>query len=117
MAGRPKKQLDTKTFEKLCEIQCTQIEICNVFNVDHKTLNRWCIDTYGEEYSQVYEKFSADGKQSLRRAQFKMAQNNPTMAIWLGKQILGQRDKSDHDITGNLSINVKWDDGSEHQTE
>ena len=35
------------------------------------------------------------------------SQNNPTMAIWLGKQLLGQRDK--HDIvtedkaTGKLS--------------
>ena len=29
---------------------------------------------------------------SLRRTQFKLAEKNPTMAIWLGKQYLGQRD-------------------------
>ena len=29
---------------------------------------------------------------SLRRTQFKLAEKNPTMAIWLGKQQLGQRD-------------------------
>ena len=29
---------------------------------------------------------------SLRRTQFKLAEKNPTMAIFLGKQYLGQRD-------------------------
>ena len=43
-------------------------------------------------FSEAYKMFSAQGKMSLRRYQFKMAEHNPTMAIWLGKQILGQAD-------------------------
>ena len=32
------------------------------------------------------------GKISLRRAQFRLAEHNAAMAIWLGKQYLGQRE-------------------------
>lgn len=39
--------------------------------------------------------FSADGKISLRRTQFRMAETNVSMAIWLGKQILGQKDQQE----------------------
>ena len=38
------------------------------------------------------ERYRSDGKVSLRRAQFKLAQTNPTMSIFLGKQYLGQSD-------------------------
>ena len=41
------------------------------------------------------------GKASLRSAQFKAAlAGNATMLIWMGKQLLGQRDKLDHEVTG-----------------
>lgn len=32
------------------------------------------------------------GKISLRRSQWRLAEKNASMAIWLGKQYLGQRD-------------------------
>ncbi len=34
---------------------------------------------------------------SLRRHQMKMAEKNPTMLLWLGKQYLGQRDKFENE--------------------
>ena len=57
------------------------------------TLTRWCEDTYGAGFSDIYKKLSSGGKKSLRRMQFELADKNATMAIWLGKQILGQRDE------------------------
>ena len=33
-----------------------------------------------------------------------MAENNPTMAIWLGKQYLGQRDKQETENKNETSI-------------
>ena len=45
-------------------------------------------------FSDIYKKLSSTGKMSLRRQQFKSAENgNVTMQIWLGKQWLGQTDK------------------------
>jgi len=92
--ARPKKQIDKRMFERLCSIQCTKDEMCNVFECDEKTLTRWCKETYGLSFSDAFKKESAGGKISLRRNQFRMSENNVTMAIWLGKQYLGQRDKA-----------------------
>lgn len=88
-----RKQIDQKTFEGLCAIQCTQSEICAVLDVDFKTLQRWCRDTYKEEFSTVVKKKSDVGKSSLRRTQFRLAEKSSGMAIWLGKQYLDQVDR------------------------
>lgn len=97
--GRPKIVIDKVQFEKLCSIQCTETEIADFFDCCEDTLNYWCKDTYDKTFSDISKIKSAPGKISLRRAQFKIAEKNPTMAIWLGKQYLGQRDIIENNIT------------------
>ena len=98
-AGRPRAEIDARQFEELCRIQCTQREICSVLGVSEKTLTRWCMDNYGLEYSQAYNKYADFGKKNLRHVQFRMAEaGSERMAIWLGKQWLGQSDKQDIQI-------------------
>lgn len=103
-AGRPPKEFDPELFENLCSIFCTQTEICEIFNTDFKTFSYWVERHYGDNFSSVYKKNMGKGKMSLRRAQLKMAQNNPTMAIWLGKQFLNQLDRVEEQITGSVVI-------------
>lgn len=91
--GRPKKYINKKLFENLCAIQCTQEEICSVLDVCDETLTRWCKETYGMYFSEVFKQKRLEGKTSLRRKQWKLAEKNATMAIWLGKQYLGQKDE------------------------
>lgn len=91
-AGRPRKEIKKDSFEKLCVMQCTEVEICGFFGVTDKTLSKWCVENYGENFSETYKKLSQDGKISLRRTQFRLAERSTTMAIWLGKQYLGQKD-------------------------
>lgn len=79
-------------FEGLCCIQCTEEEICGVLNCDDATLCRWCKTVYGRTFADVYKEKRQGGKASLRRRQFKIAETNATMSIWLGKQYLGQSD-------------------------
>ena len=93
MAGRPKKQIDQKTFEGLCGIQCTQEEICSVLDVSSDTLDRWCMETYKAHFSEVSKNKRNVGKMSLRRTQFRLAEKHSGMAIWLGKQYLDQVDR------------------------
>lgn len=93
--GRPKKQISKKQFEELCQIQCTQEEICAVLDADEKTLQKWCKETYGKTFSQVFAEKRCGGRMSLRRKQWNLAETNSTMAIWLGKQYLGQKDNID----------------------
>ena len=98
-AGRPRNDIDWEAFENLCSIYCTQSEIASWFKVDTKTLVNAVKKKYEtEEFSEVYKKFSETGKCSLRRYQFVQAKTRPNMAIWLGKQLLGQRDDPSFDL-------------------
>ena len=85
-AGRPKKVIDYNLVEKLAHIMCTQEEIVTMFDCDVRTLQR------DEEFCRIYKKGQENGKMSLRRMQYKLAEKNTAMAIFLGKQYLGQRD-------------------------
>ena len=118
-AGRPKIVWTEKQYEVLqglCYIQATVEEIEDVLNIDRKTLYRLCVEYYKDEegnpmqFSTVYKKYSANGKISLRRMQFRSAENgNVPMQIWLGKQYLGQRDKQETEQTNTkqpITINV-----------
>ena len=96
--GRPLKEIDKKQFENLCSLQCTYEEICGWFDVSDKTLEKWCKNTYGMTFSEIFKIKRAGGRISLRRSQFRLAEKNAAMAIWLGKQFLGQTDKPDESI-------------------
>lgn len=93
--ARPKKEINQRQFEHACSLQCTKSEICAFFDVTDKTLENWCKRTYKKGFSEVFAEKRQIGRMSLRRSQMKMAETNPTMAIWLGKQYLGQRDNRD----------------------
>jgi hypothetical protein len=93
--ARPQIKIDQNIFENLCKIQCTLIEIASVFDCCDETIERWCKRTYNMNFAEVYKKKSSSGKIALRRYQFKMAETNAVMAIWLGKQWLNQTDKQE----------------------
>lgn len=103
--GRPKIKIDKSQFEALCGVQCTEIEIADYFNCSVDTIENWCKAEYdGQTFSDVYKKKSSFGKISLRRHQFRMAENNVSMAIFLGKQYLGQRDNPDIAFTDMSNV-------------
>lgn len=104
MAGRHKLEIDQKQFEKLCAIMCTEVEIAGFFNVSHDTIARWCKRTYNKTFEEVYKDKSSIGKISLRRMQFKQAESNSSMAIWLGKQYLDQKDQVETVSTDKIEI-------------
>jgi hypothetical protein len=105
--GRPTANIDKEMFEKLCSIQCIMMEICDWFRVDDVTLDKWCKRTYGGGFSEIYQQKRSFGKISLRRSQFQNALEgrNPTMQIWLGKQYLGQSDKTE--VKSDMNISMK----------
>lgn len=104
--ARPRKKIDQKQFENLCGLQCTLEEICGFFDVCTDTLETWCKRTYKANFSEVFSKKRGMGKISLRRNQWRLAEKNATMAIWLGKQYLGQRDQ----IEATVSVDKREDD-------
>ena len=107
LGGRPQIDISKTQFENLCKLQCTKEEIASWFNCSEDTIDRWCKRTYGESFAVVFKQKRGVGKISLRRSQFRMAQKNPTMAIWLGKQYLGQRDQQDITVSDRSEDTIK----------
>jgi hypothetical protein len=100
--ARPRIEIDKKMFETLCGLQCSLEEIAVGLNCSSDTVERWCLRTYKASFAEVFSKKRGLGKISLRRAQFRLAEKSAAMAIFLGKQYLGQRnylpDGNDADI-------------------
>lgn len=108
--GRPKIQIDYNTVEKLANIQCTQEEIASFLGISVRTLQR------DEEFCRIYKKGQENGKMSLRRMQFKLAEKNTAMAIFLGKQYLGQKDTINTTTEGIQRVQIVDDLGSENES-
>lgn len=90
--ARPQIEIDKEEFEKLCHIQCTLEEIAGWFQCSGDTIERWCKREYDTSFAECFKVYSAGGRISLRRTQFRLAEKSYAMAIWLGKQYLGQRE-------------------------
>lgn len=98
-------KISKQQFESLCSIQCTQEEICAVLNCCYDTMESWVKRNYdGKTFSEVFKEKRQIGHMSLRRTQWRMAESNPTMAIWLGKQYLGQTDKNENTNMEKITI-------------
>lgn len=104
--ARPRKEINQQQFENLCALQCTRDEVCGFFNVTDKTLDSWCNRTYGSGFSAVFKEKRVGGKISLRRSQFRLAEKNANMAIWLGKQYLDQKDEQRMEIADDARIDA-----------
>lgn len=105
--ARPRIEIESTTFEKLCAIQCTLTEIAGFFACSEDTIERWCKREYGKGFAECYKKYSVGGKISLRRNQFRLAEHSASMAIFLGKQYLGQTDKLETSVTTDIDETIK----------
>lgn len=102
-SGPKPKNIDWDSFEKLCSLHCTLVEISEWFDVSEDTIERYVKKKYGMRFAEIYKRKSSKGKISLRRKQHEIAMTgNPTMLIWLGKQHLEQRDQ--HAVEQSLEI-------------
>ena len=79
--GRPKTQIDLEQAEKLGMLQCTIKECSAWFGIPPSTLSGH------KEFQEAYKKGLENGKQDLRRKQWRLADRN---AAWLsaGSNIL-----------------------------
>lgn len=101
--GRKRIQIDAEEFKKLCDIQCTLEEIAGFFDCSADTIERWCKRELKMRFADAFKIYSAGGKISLRRYQFRLAEKNAAMAIFLGKNYLGQRDSVEYEDAESLA--------------
>ena len=89
-AGRKPVQIDLVELEKLSSLHCTNAELADWFGVSVRTIE---LRLKRPEFAAAIQRGRAKGRISVRRAQMKMLESgNGTMGIWLGKQILSQRE-------------------------
>lgn len=100
-AGRPKLVFTDEQKEmikRLSEVFCSQEEIAYAMGISRSALRN---------HTDLLEEGKARGRVKLRRAQMEKAmEGNPTMLIWLGKQMLGQ---SDNPGDGDESLVLPWE--------
>ncbi len=86
--ARPKVVIDADQVYKLAQLGCRLGEIADYFNVSHDTIER--------RFASELEKGRSELKMTLRRWQLDSAKKgNVAMQIWLGKQMLGQVEKTE----------------------
>jgi AraC-like DNA-binding protein len=85
--GRPKLDIDPEQVTRLARLHCTMQEMADFFGCHRDTLHN--------NFSAEIDKGRSEGNISLRRKQWQMAveKGNVVMLIWLGKQMLGQRNE------------------------
>lgn len=103
--GRPRINIDKKMFEDLCGLWCTKEEIAGYFKCSIDTIERWVKRTYDNKtFTDVFNQYCTNGQISLRRNQLRLSERSAAMAIFLGKQYLGQSDCSEVELTGKVVI-------------
>lgn len=109
-AGRKPIELDCEQFEKLVGLGCTAKEICWWFmsstggkQITIDTLSRWCERTYNMNFADYKAEYGGIQRNfEIRQNQLELSKHSAAMAIFLGKNYLGQRDTTE--IVDNTPI-------------
>ena len=110
--GRPRIEIDKRTFVDLVGLGCLQDEICWFFRdengkpISEDTLTRWCKREFGMTFADYRNQNGMMAmKIKLRKNQLKLSEHSASMAIWLGKQLLGQMENP-NDMAGTEPVRI-----------
>tara|TARA_B100000029_G_C17367309_1_gene884846 strand:+ start:607 stop:963 length:357 start_codon:yes stop_codon:yes gene_type:complete len=98
--GNNRTVIDPEDVKKLARLHVTIKEMAEYFGTTS--------DTISYHFADIITKAKIETKNSLRRAQLKVAYDgNPTMLIWLGKQLLSQSENPMNNDDTNV---LPWND-------
>lgn len=98
--GRPMIEIDADKVEMLASFGCSTVEIAKLHNCDEHTIRK--------RFKDELERGRESMKIKLRQLQWKTAeQGSNAMLIFLGKQYLGQSDRNELELVGNLENLLK----------
>lgn len=94
--GRKKIIIDWKKVDKLLQAQCLGSGIATLLGLHPETLYSRCLTDHGISFTDYASEKKGAGKELLRMKQYEKAMGgDKTMLVWLGKQYLDQREKTD----------------------
>jgi hypothetical protein len=111
--GRPEKIVDWKLVDRLIEAGCNIDEVAGNFDMLGRTLGDKIVKKFGINYTQYSQTIRKKGTSKLRLSQYDKALDNATpgnaqMLIWLGKNLLGQKDSSVQENTVSESTMMQF---------
>ena len=99
--GRPKVDIDWDKVGKMLEAGATAEGIAATIGIDRSQLYRRCEADNNVVFTTFSQEKRAKGDELLRTKQFQVAMSgDKTMLIWLGKQRLGQAEKTINEHSG-----------------
>jgi len=97
--GRPKRKFPPEqmaSIEEMAYNNCHTLTIANTLGIAESTLR--------DNFRELLTQKRAEGKAELRKNQRELAVKNPAMAIFLGKNELGQSDKQQLQHSADKSL-------------
>ena len=112
--GQPKIVFDYVELEDLSRSYCSFIELAKFYNCSEQTIENYYKND--DEFKTAVDRGRFEAVKGLRRKQLEMAMDgNTQMAVFLGKNILGQTDKHEVDNLSRvepISVEIVNPDGS-----
>lgn len=107
--GRAEVKIDWKQVENLLMAGCSGVEIAASLGIHENTLYKRCKDDLKVEFVAFSQQNKAKGDSLLKAKQFESAirDKNIPMQIWLGKQRLGQKEKTDLEINSVSKLHIE----------
>ena len=108
--GRPETPIDWKQVENLLMAGCLGTEVAASIGISEDTLYRRVVKELKYESFTAYAvNFRQKGDSLLKAKQFETAikDKNVPMQIWLGKQRLGQKDKTDLEVNSVSNVHIE----------
>ena len=108
MAGRPEANINWDEVGYMLEAGCTGTEVAASIGIHPNTLYNRVKEEFNCDFSDYLQEKRSKGNQSLKIAQYEAAvkDKDRSMLIWLGKQRLDQKDKTDNVNTHNGGVNI-----------
>ena len=97
------KGFSKELFERCASMMMSCSDIAYVMRISPATLDKRCSEEYGVGAKEASAMFASNGRMRILEAQFRHA-DNPVMAIWLGKQYLGQKDRQESEVSESITI-------------
>lgn len=98
MPRRKTTSIHLDEIRRLAKLQCTKQEAADSLGITIRTFNRLLNED--QRVADAWRSGQSGGKISLRRKQHRLAGSNAAMAIWLGRQHLGQQEVVKTELTG-----------------
>jgi len=105
-AGRPEKKIDWELVDRMLQANCSAKEIASHFNLHYQTFYERIAEKYNTNFTNYAASQRESGLAKLKLSQFEKATDNSSkgnvqMLIWLGKNLLGQKETVSTENTVN----------------